>query len=35
MNYWKEEDHTELCTGEVRRGVMGWKIGVWRLNGAT
>lgn len=35
MNYWNEEERIELCTGEVRRGVMWWKIGVWRLNGET
>jgi hypothetical protein len=35
MNYWKGEEHIKLCTGEVRRRVMWWKIEVWRLNGAT
>jgi hypothetical protein len=34
MNNWEKEKYIELCTGEVRRRIIWWKIGVWRLKGS-
>jgi hypothetical protein len=31
--YAEREKLTNKCTDEARRGIIWWKIGVWRLNG--
>jgi hypothetical protein len=31
MNIWEKKEYIELCTGEDKRGIMWWKIRVWRL----
>lgn len=31
MNNWEKKEYIEPCTGEDRRGIVWWKIGVWRM----